>query len=206
MKTISRRLFYINLTDWVWWAWALTTVLLLAGLFGYDQALIGAAGVTAAQGLIVLARDRSLRAYSVQLRSAYLLLVLICALPHTRWLYWSLVAGTLALILFGYCFLTRVLSLLPWNSGEAYTLDRLRRTFFSAPNLERTKTNPRIASCAGGLCTIEAQVAPASGSKNENGPGGLAGHPAGIVGKANGTFLDVGLVDGRNHRRIEQGG
>ena len=206
MKAISRRLFYINLTDWVWWAWALTTVLLLAGLFGYDQALIGAAGVTAAQGLIVLARDRSLRAYSVQLRSAYLLLVLICALPHTRWLYWSLVAGTLGLILFGYCFLTRVLSLLPWNSGEAYTVDRLRRTFFSAPNIERTKTNPRIASCAGGLCTIEAQVAAASGSKNENRPGGLAGHPAGTVEKANGSFRDVGLVVSRNQRRIEQGG
>src|SRR5262245_11908319 len=120
MKAIPRRLFYINLGDWVWWAWALTTALLLAGLFGYHHALLGAAAVTSAQGLIVLARDRSPTAYSVQLRAAYLLLVLLCHLPYTRWLYWSLVAGTLALIIFGYCFLTRVLSLLPWNSREAY--------------------------------------------------------------------------------------
>jgi hypothetical protein len=159
MKNVSRRLFYINLTDWVWWAWMLTTVLLVAGLSGYDQAfLIGATAVTAAHGVIVLVRDRSLVAYSVQLRTAYLLLLLICYLPHTRWLYWLLVAGTLALIVFGYCFLTRVLSLLPWNSRETYTLDRLRRTFFSAPDLDRAANNPAAAGRAGGLCTIEAQV------------------------------------------------
>ena len=160
MKNISRRLFYINLNDWVWWAWTLTTVLLVAGLSGYDKALIGATAVTVAHGLIVLARDRSPFAYSVQLRAAYVLLLLICFLPHTGWLYWLIATGTLALNVFGYCFLTRVLSLLPWNSREAFTLDRLRRTFFSAPNLDRAKKNPTLAGCAGGLCTIEAQVAP----------------------------------------------
>ena len=160
MKKYSRRLFYINLNDWVWWAWTLTTVLLVAGLCGYDSALIGATAVTAAHGLIVLARDRSPVAYSVQLRAAYLLLLLICYLPSTRWLYWLIAAGTLALVLFGYCFLTRVLSLLPWNSRETYTLDRVRRTFFSAPDLDRVAANPAVAGCAGGLCTIEAQVAP----------------------------------------------
>ena len=159
MKKISRKLFYINLSDWVWWAWTLTTVLLVAGLWGYDQALIGATMVTAAHGLIVLARDRSLVAYSVQLRAAYLLLLLICFLPYTRWLYWLIAGGALALNIFGYCFLTRVLSLLPWNSREDLTLDRLRRTFFSVPNLDRVKSNPKLAGCAGGLCTIEAQVA-----------------------------------------------
>ena len=160
MKNVTRRLFYINLNDWVWWAWTLTTVLLVAGLCGYDSALIGATAVTAAHGLIVLVRDRSLVAYSVQLRAAYLLLLLICYLPSTRWLYWLIAAGTVALIVFGYCFLTRVLSLLPWNNREAFTLDRLRRTFFSAPDLDRAKRNPALAGSAGGLCTIEAQVAP----------------------------------------------
>ena len=164
MKNTSRRLFYLNLTDWVWWAWTLTTVLLIAGLSGYKPALVGATVLTAAHGLIVLARDRSLVAYSVQLRAAYVLLLLVCFLPYTRWLYWLIAAGTFALNIFGYCFLTRVLSLLPWNSDEAWTLDRLRRTFFSAPNLERVKANPSLAGCAGGLCTIEAQVAPRAAS------------------------------------------
>jgi len=158
MKKASRKLFYVNMNDWVWWAWTLTTVLLIAGLSGHGQALIGAAAMTAMHGVIVLVRDRSLVAYSVQLRAAYLLLLLICFLPGTRWLCWLMAMGTLALNVFGYCFLTRVLSLLPWSSREAYTLDRLRRTFFSAPNLDRVKTNPELAGRAGGLCTIEAQV------------------------------------------------
>jgi hypothetical protein len=160
MNKHSRKLFYINLNDWVWWAWTLTTALLVAGLCGYDSALTGATAVTATHGLLVLARDRSLVAYSVQLRAAYLLLLLICYLPYTLWLYWLIVVGTLALNIFGYCFLTRVLSLFPWNSREAYTLDRLWRTFFSAPDLDRANKNPTLAGHAGGLCTIEAQVAP----------------------------------------------
>src|SRR5262245_28316567 len=146
-----------------------TTVLLIAGLSGYSQAFIGATAVTAAHGLIVLARDRSPVAYSVQLRAAYLFLLLICFLSSMYWLYWLIAVGTFALNVFGYCFLTRVLSLLPWNNREAYTLDRLRRTFFSAPNLERVKENPRLAGCAGGLCTIEAQVAPPKPSNQPDG-------------------------------------
>jgi len=159
MKTNSR-IFYINLNDWVWWAWSLTTALLIAGFFGYAHALTGAAVVTALHGLIVLVRERSAKTYPVQLRTAYLLLLLICYLPYTSWLYWLMLIGTLALSVFGYCFLTRTLSLMPWNSREAYTLDRFWRTFFSAPDLDRLSSNPRLASCAGGLCTIEAQVKP----------------------------------------------
>lgn len=161
MKTNSSRLFYIKPDDWVWWAWSLTTILLVAGLCGYSPAFMGATVLTAVHGLIVLARDRSLFAYSVQLRAAYLLLLLISFLPSMAWFFWLLAAGTFALNIFGYCFLTRVLSLLPWNSRETYTLDRLWRTFFSAPDLDRlSANNPAVAGCAGGLCTIEAQVAP----------------------------------------------
>jgi hypothetical protein len=158
MKNRSRRLFYINLDDWVWWAWTITTVLLMAGLAGYPLAFIGAMAVTAAQGFILLVRDRSLAAYSVQLRAAYLLLMLISYPSPMRWFYWLLAVGTFALVVFGYCLLTRVLSLSPWHSRETYTWERLRRTFFSAPDLGRVAANPAIAGCAGGLCTIEAQV------------------------------------------------
>jgi hypothetical protein len=161
MKNFSRRLFYINLNDWIWWAWTITAVLLIAGLAGYPLAFIGAMAVTVGQGLILLVRDRSLAAYSVQLRVAYLLLMLISYPLPMRWFYWLLALGTTALVVFGYCLLTRILSLLPWNSRETWTLDRLRRTFFSAPDLDRVTTNP-AAGCAGGLCTIEAQVAPRS--------------------------------------------
>jgi hypothetical protein len=159
MATTSRRIIYINPGDWTWWAWAVTTVLLVVGLSGYSLAFIGAMAVTAGQGVVLLVRDASPAAFSVQLRAAYLILLVVAYPAPMRWLYWLPTVGTFALVVFGYCLLARVLSLLPWNSREAYTLDRLRRTFFSAPDLDRVKTNPAAAGCAGGLCTIEAQVA-----------------------------------------------
>jgi hypothetical protein len=163
MTKVSRRVFYINPKDWTWWAWTVTTVLLVVGLCGYSVAFIGAMVLTAVQGVILLVRDGSFAAFSVQLRVAYLILLIAAYPPTMRWLYWLPIVGTFALVVFGYCLLARVLSLMPWNSGEAYTLQRFRRTFFSAPDLDRVKTNPTAAGCAGGLCTIEAQVAPVGG-------------------------------------------
>jgi hypothetical protein len=160
MTKSSRRHFYINLTDWTWWAWTITTVLLIVGLCGFNPAFVVAMAVTAGQGIILLVRDRSPAAFSVQIRAAYLLLMLISYPSPMRWFYWLLLLGTIALIVFGYCTMARLLSLLPWNSREACTLDRLRRTFFSAPDLDRLSTDSVVAGCAGGLCTIEAQVAP----------------------------------------------
>jgi len=156
MMKSSRRLFYINPADWTWWAWTITTVLLIMGLSGFGPAFIAAMAVTAGQGILLLVRDRSPAAISVQIRAAYLLLMSYPSPMH--WFYWLLTVGTIALIVFGYCTMARLLSLFPWNSHEAYTLDRLRRTFFSAPDLDRLSTDSAAAGCAGGLCTIEAQV------------------------------------------------
>jgi hypothetical protein len=161
MKSSSQRLLYIKVDDWTWWAWTITAGLLIVGLAGYDWAFIASMAVTAVQGIILLARERRLTAFPVQLRLAYLILLVICYPPPMRWLYWLPAVGTIALIIFGYCLLARFLSLLPWNSHETLTVARLRRTFLSAPDLGRVKSSPAAASCAGGLCTIEAQVAPA---------------------------------------------
>ncbi|MEX0654354.1 MAG: hypothetical protein WD534_11395 [Phycisphaeraceae bacterium] len=160
MSRASRRLLYLKWNDWTWWAWAVTDLLLFVGLAGYSPAFLGAMLITAGQGAVLLGRDRSVRAFSVQLRAAYLLLLIVCYLPGVRWLYWLPALGTLALVVFGYCLLARLLSLLPWNSREPYTLDRLRRTFLSAPDLGRVSSHSAAAGCAGGLCTLEAQIAP----------------------------------------------
>lgn len=156
----SRPLFYIKLNDWVWWAWAITTILLIVGLAGYDLAFIGAMSVTAGQGVILFMRDRQPTDIAIQNRAAYLLMLLVCYVSSYWWLFWLPVVGTIALNVFGYCTMTRMLSLLPWNSHETLTLDRWRRTFFSAPDLDRVPVNPTAPGCAGGICTLEAQVAP----------------------------------------------
>ena len=140
--------------------------------------------MTAGQCIVMAARERSLGAFPVQLRIAYLLLLLVCYIPSMRWLYWLPVVGTLALVVFGYCLLARVLSLLPWNSREPYSLDLLRRTFLSTPDLSRSQRPSTTSGCAGGLCAIEAQIAPAMAStepraSKADGPATPIGNSAG---------------------------
>jgi hypothetical protein len=106
----------------------------------------------------MLIREKSVSAFPVQLRLAYLLLLAISFIPQMRWLYWLPTLGTFALVIFGYCLLARALYLLPWNRQESLSADMLRRTFMTRPDLSRVSVNPQTAGCAGGLCTIEAQV------------------------------------------------
>lgn len=153
----NRRLFLL-LGDWTWWTWFATAILLLVGLCGRPEAFLVAMGVTAVQGTVMLLREKRVWAFPVQLRIAYLALLGICYLPHMTWLYWLPMVGTFALVFFGYCLLARVLSLLPWNRRESLSAELLWRTFVSRPDLARVTRN-QAAGCAGGLCTIDAQVA-----------------------------------------------
>jgi len=153
------RRFYILLDDWTWWAWTLTAILLTCGLLGYSDAYIASMVVTFLQGIVMGIREKSIFAFAVELRVAYLLLLVMCFIPGMRWLYWLPTVGTFALVIFGYCLMARVLSLLPWNRQEALSADLIRRTFLSRPDLSRLAAPQETSGCAGGLCTINAQVA-----------------------------------------------
>jgi hypothetical protein len=158
--TIQRheRRFYILADDWTWWAWTVTAILLLIGLLGHPGAFVVAMAITGLQALVMLIREKSVSAFPVQLRIAYLMLLGICLIPQMRWHYWLPTIGTFALVIFGYCLLARVLSLLPWNRQEPLSADLLRRTFLARPDISRLAGMPRATGCAGGLCTIAAQV------------------------------------------------
>jgi hypothetical protein len=152
------QLFFVLLSDWTWWAWSATAVLLLIGLIGFPIAFAAAAGLTGIQAIVMVIRERSWRAFAAQIRLAYGILLGICALPGMGWLYWVPMVWTFALVIFGYCLMARMLSLLPWNRREPLSLEMLLRTFTSRPSLARFATGNRSAGCAGGLCTIDAQV------------------------------------------------
>ena len=64
---------------------------------------------------------------------AYLGLLVLAQWPPFYWVYWLQLAGTTAMVLFSYCLLARVLSLMPWNRHEPFSLKFFVRTFFSAP-------------------------------------------------------------------------
>jgi hypothetical protein len=152
------RWLFILWDDWTWWAWMVTAVLLAIGLAGHPSAFLAAIVMTMVQLVMMLIRERIVSAFAVQLRIAYLILLGICFVPQMRWLYWLPLVGTFALVIFGYCLLARMLYLLPWNRMEPLSIDLLRRTFVSRPDLSRFSGNPQTAGCAGGLCTIAAQV------------------------------------------------
>jgi hypothetical protein len=119
--------------DISWWYWSVTVPLLAIGLMGYAEGFMAAAILTAVQVVHFYAREGSLMAFPVQVRMAYLGLLVLAQWPPFYWVYWLQLAGTTAMVLFSYCLLARVLSLMPWNRHEPFSLKFFVRTFFSAP-------------------------------------------------------------------------
>ena len=112
--TAARRWLFIMPRDWTWWVWLVTACLLLVGLMGMPEAFLAALLLSIAQSVLFFARERTFKAFPVQLRFAYTLLLIICLFPPMRWIYWVPAVGTFALVIFGYCLMARMLSLLWW--------------------------------------------------------------------------------------------
>jgi hypothetical protein len=161
MNPAAQRWLFIMPQDWTWWVWLVTACVLLIGLMGMPEAFLAALLLLIAQSVLFFARECAFKAFPVQLRLAYTLLLLICFFPPIRWLFWLPAVGTFALVIFGYCLMARMLSLLPWNRTETITADLLRRTFLSRPRL--LDRGVSSAGCGASLCSIEAQVEPGTG-------------------------------------------
>ncbi|HKL77944.1 MAG TPA: hypothetical protein VJ985_06210 [Gammaproteobacteria bacterium] len=117
----------------VWWYWLVTVVLLAVGLAGYFPAFYAAIALCVVQVFHFRQRSRRWTAFPVQVRVAYLGLLLLALWEPLRWIFWVQLVGTTAMVTVDYCFLARCLSLLPWNRSEPLTWSGVWRTFFSAP-------------------------------------------------------------------------
>jgi hypothetical protein len=142
-----------------WWVWLATALLLVAGLVWTEVAFEGAILLSAAQTGFYLRKHDSFAPYPVQIRVAYTALLIVCFAPFMRWLYWLPALGTFALILFGYCLMARVLSLMPWNRTERLSLELVCRTLFTPPVIGNPAHGLPDPGCMGGVCELEAQVA-----------------------------------------------
>lgn len=116
-----------------WWYWAVTSVLLIAGLAGRFEGFYLATALSAFQIVHFRLREGSFAAFPVQVRVAYTLLLLVSLWEPMHWLFWVPAIGTPAQVLFGYCTLARCLSLLPWNRREPFTWNLVWRTFTAPP-------------------------------------------------------------------------
>jgi hypothetical protein len=128
-------MFMIEYRALSWWYWLAIVACLTAGVSGWPTGFLFAIGLAALQLVHFIVRERSIAAFPIQVRLGFLLaLLLFISLPETlHWLFWLPTIGTWTTVLFGYCPMARIVSLLPWNRREAFSLGLFKRTFISAP-------------------------------------------------------------------------
>jgi hypothetical protein len=142
-----------------WWVWLVTALCLTAGLMGYSSGFYAAVTISLIQTVIYNLKEKSALTFPVQVRFAYTGLLILCQIPILWWLYWVPAVGTFALVLFGYCLMARILSLLPGNRTEPISLDLIQRTFLTPPVLGNVHHGLPSAGCPGGVCVLEGRIA-----------------------------------------------
>ena len=115
-----------------WWYWFMTVGLLASSLMGWWMGLYLAMALCAVQIGHVISLTRDVTSFPVQVRVAYLGLLLAGWWEPLQWIHWVQLVGTSARVGIGYCFLARVLSLASWNRRWPLSWDLVMRTFFSS--------------------------------------------------------------------------
>lgn len=126
-------MFMIDYMQRGWWYWLLTACLLTWGVAGYPLGFELAVGLAVVHMIDYIVRERSLTAFSVQVRLSVLLYLLLSYPEPLQFLFWVPVVGIWARALFGYCLMARTLSLMPWNRRVPFTGALLFVTYFSRP-------------------------------------------------------------------------
>ena len=117
--------------DLGWWYWFVTVGLLGAGLFGRPAGIYVAILLSAVQIGHVIWLTGDVTSFPVQVRVAYLAMLVLGLWGPLQWIHWLQLTGTTARVLVGYCLLARTLSLAPWNRLQPVSFALIRRTFLS---------------------------------------------------------------------------
>lgn len=114
--------------------WSAICALLFAGLAGRTDAFYAAVAVGVVQVIHYRLREERFAAFPVQVRLAYVVILLIDLLwEPMRWNLWMMAAFTLVAVVFDWCLLSRIMVLMPWNRSEPMSWNLLRATFLSGP-------------------------------------------------------------------------
>lgn len=116
-----------------WWYWLAMALLLAFGLSVWNPAFVWAIALGVVQCIHFVLREGRLQAFPVQVRLAYVALLSLGQWEPFFFMYWIQLAGTSAMVLFGYCPLARFLSLMPWNRTQPFTFSLLALTCLSRP-------------------------------------------------------------------------
>lgn len=113
--------------------WQLSALLLAAHLAGASLAIEAAIVLCTAQTLDMARQRRSLRAFPVQVRLAYLGVLGFGMWPPLAALHALQFVAVNAMLVADYCPLARLLVLMPWNRRVPFSLALLRWAAFSPP-------------------------------------------------------------------------
>lgn len=116
-----------------WWYWLAADMGLVYGLAGGAWGFAPVIALCTVQAVHFALRERSLVAFPVQVRFAYLGLLLFGLWEYGGFIHWIQLAGTTAMVLVNYCPLARFMSLMPWNRTRPFSWNLVVRTFFSRP-------------------------------------------------------------------------
>lgn len=116
-----------------WWFWLVTVVFLSLGVSGRTSGFYAATVLAVFQVIYFAIKEGQFSAFPVQVRIAFIVVMIVPLWEPLRFLYWIPVIGIWVLVLTGYCFLARLLSLMPWNRKEQLSASLIKRTFLSPP-------------------------------------------------------------------------
>lgn len=117
-----------------WWYMAATYVMIWAGVLTGNLAWFFAAVASCyLQAIVFGIEDKSFLSFSCQVRYALAVILAAGLFEPLRWIYWIPIIGLTVRLTLNYCLLARLISLLPWNSKQPFSLDLFRRTIFSKP-------------------------------------------------------------------------
>lgn len=119
--------------DLTWWFWLATDVALANALFIDRDAIKLAIGLSVAQIPLFALRGGGLLSFPAQVRIAYTGLLIAGLWWPLQFIHWMQLVGTTVMVLFGYCFLARCLSLLPINRKRPLSIELIADTFLSPP-------------------------------------------------------------------------
>ncbi len=126
-------MFMIEYKDIGWWYWLVTAGLLTYGVSGNSIGFMLAIGLTIFQLIHFVIREKSITSFPIQVRFWYLILLIVALPEPLQLIYWIPTIGTWAQIIFGYCTMARLVSLLPWNHNEKVSFSLVKKTFLSRP-------------------------------------------------------------------------
>ena len=120
--------------DQSWWYWRACAVLLTYGLLWNPLGYCFAGILSIVHLVHYIWREKSLTAFTVQVRVLYLAILAAAAPEVMRPLYLLSFLGTWTVVLYGYCALARILSLMPWNRRWRMSRERFWTTITAPPD------------------------------------------------------------------------